>query len=201
MYPSTAASTVIHYVLLRSLGNDKVVAHNTTSALFCTMFVSLGIANRPALLARSMLGYLIGDLASMLSGKVALSWEYAFHHAITGLLLLTSIRGKGVYDDMTLVLGGYGEASTVLLCIADTFKQRPDLRKAYPRLNQIARYSFAFMFLAIRVGYWSARILPWDGPRGPRFGLYALLGLQYVWGVKIVKKVLHLLCAAKPPSA
>ena len=192
MYYSTLASAALHHVLLRSLGDDKVVARNATSALFCTMFVALGVANRPALLARSMLGYLVGDSASMVSGRAAFSWEYAAHHAITGLLLLTSIRGDGAYDDMTLALGGYGEASTVLLCIADTFKQRPSLRRAYPRLNQLARYSFAFLFLALRVGYWSFRILPWDGPPGPRCGLYALLGLQYVWGVQIGKKVLRL---------
>ena len=56
MYYSTLASAALHHVLLRSLGDDKVVARNATSALFCTMFVALGVANRPALLARSMLG-------------------------------------------------------------------------------------------------------------------------------------------------
>ena len=70
MYYSTLASAALHHVLLRSLGNDKVVARNATSALFCTMFVALGVANRPALLARSMLGYLVGDSASMaLAGR------------------------------------------------------------------------------------------------------------------------------------
>ena len=192
MYYSTLASAALHHVLLRSLGDDRVVAQNASSALFCTMFVALGIANRPRLLAKSMLGYLLNDTVSMVSGKVPSSWEYAAHHAVTGMLLLFSLRGNGAYDDMTIVLGGYGEASTVLLCIADTFKQRPSLRRAYPRLNQFVRYSFAFLFLALRVGYWSAQILPWDGPRGPRYGLYALLGLQYVWGAKILKKVANL---------
>ena len=89
----------------------------------------------------------------------------------------------------TQVLGGYGEASTILLCVADTFKQRPRLQKAYPRANRAARYAFAFAFFALRVGYWSAWIIPWNGPPGVRVGLYALLGLQYYWGGQILRKV------------
>ena len=58
----------------------------------------------------------------------------------------------------TQVLGGYGEASTILLCVADTFKQRPRLQKAYPRANRAARYAFALAFFVLRVGYWSASV-------------------------------------------
>ena len=79
------------------------------------------------------------------------------------MLLLVSLRGQGAYDDLTVVLGGYGEVSTILLCVADTFKQRPRLQKAYPRANRAARYAFALAFLVLRVGYWSAWIL-WKGP-------------------------------------
>ena len=89
----------------------------------------------------------------------------------------------------TQVLGGYGEASTVLLCVADTFKQRPRLQKAYPRVNRAARYAFALAFFGLRVGYWSVWIVPYKGPSGVRLGLYALLGLQYYWGFCILKKV------------
>ena len=70
------------------------------------------------------------------------------HHAVTAMLLLVSLRGKGAYDDLTVVLGGYGEASTVLLCVADTFKQRPRLQKAYPRVNRAARYCVEIKFTA-----------------------------------------------------
>ena len=56
------------------------------------------------------------------------------HHAVTAMLLLVSLRGNGAYDDLTVVLGGYGEVSTVLLCVADTFKQRPRLQQC---TNQI----------------------------------------------------------------
>ena len=80
------------------------------------------------------------------------------HHAVTGMLLLVSLRGNGAYDDLTVVLGGYGEASTILLCVADTFKQRPRLQKAYPRFNQAVRYAFALAFFVLRVGYWSASV-------------------------------------------
>ena len=101
------------------------------------------------------------------------------HHAVTAMLLLVSLRGNGAYDDLTIVLGGYGEASTVLLCVADTFKQRPRLQKAYPRANRAARYAFALAFLVLRVGYWSWWIVPWTtGPPPVRLGLYALLGLR-----------------------
>ena len=89
----------------------------------------------------------------------------------------------------TQVLGGYGEASTILLCVADTFKQRPRLQKAYPRANRAARYAFALTFFVLRVVYWSAKILPWQGPLPVRLGLYALLGLQYFWGACILRKV------------
>ncbi len=105
------------------------------------------------------------------------------------MLLLVSLHGEGAYDDLTVVLGGYGEASTILLCVADTFKQRPRLQKAYPRFNQFVRYAFALAFFGLRVGYWSAWIIPWSGPPGVRVGLYALLGLQYFWGFCILKNV------------
>jgi hypothetical protein len=52
-----------------------------------------------------------------------------------------------------------------------------------------ARYAFALAFFGLRVGYWSACIIPWSGPPGVRLGLYALLGLQYYWGFCILKKV------------
>ena len=41
------------------------------------MFVALGITNQPTLLAKSMVGYLLSDSASMLSGKVAFSGSKA----------------------------------------------------------------------------------------------------------------------------
>ena len=51
------------------------------------------------------------------------------------------------------------------------------------------RYAFAVAFFVLRVGYWSAWIIPWAGPPGVRLGLYALLGLQYFWGAQILRKV------------
>ena len=187
MYYATVAAAALHQVLLRTmtkaLRNDKVVAQNVASGLFCVLFVALGVCNRPALLAATMLGYLVSDSASVTTTG------YAVHHVVTATLLLVSLHGEGAYDDLTLVLGGYGEASTILLCVADTFKQRPRLQKAYPRANRAARYAFALTFFVLRVGYWSAWIIPWNGPPGVRVGLYALLGLQYYWGVCILKKV------------
>ena len=152
MYATVAAAAALHQVLLRSLGEDKVVVQNVASGLFCVLFVALGVAGRPTLLATSMLGYLISDSTSVTTAG------YALHHAVTAMLLLVSLRGNGAYDDLTVVLGGYGEASTVLLCVADTFKQRPRLQKAYPQLNQFVRYAFAFAFFGLRVGYWSASV-------------------------------------------
>ena len=144
MYYATVAAAALHQVLLRSLGEDKVVAQNGASGLFCVLFVALGVVNRPTLLAATMLGYLMSDSTSVTTAG------YALHHAVTAMLLLVSLRGNGAYDDPTIVLGGYGEASTILLCVADTFKQRPRLQKAYPRLNQAVRYAFALMFLLFR---------------------------------------------------
>ena len=51
MYATVAAAAALHQVLLRSLGEDKVVAQNVASGLFCAAFVALGVCNRPALLA------------------------------------------------------------------------------------------------------------------------------------------------------
>ena len=183
MYYATVAAAACHQVLLRSLGDDKVVVQNVASGLFCVLFVALGVVDRPSLLAASMLGYLISDSTCVTTAG------YAMHHSVTAMLLLVSLRGDGAYDDLTVVLGGYGEVSTILLCVADTFKQRPRLQKAYPRVNQAVRYAFAVAFFVLRVGYWSAWIIPWTGPPGVRLGLYALLGLQYFWGAQILRKV------------
>ena len=53
MYATVAAAAALHQVLLRSLGDDKVVAQNVASGLFCVLFVALGVVDRPALLATS----------------------------------------------------------------------------------------------------------------------------------------------------
>ena len=134
MYYATVAAAACHQVLLRSLGEDKVVAQNVASGLFCVLFVALGVADRPTLLATTMLGYLVSDSASVTTAG------YAIHHVVTAMLLLVSLRGQGAYDDLTVVLGGYGEASTILLCVADTFKQRPRLQQC---TNQIRGASAA----------------------------------------------------------
>ena len=51
MYATVAAAAAVHQVLLRSLGDDKVVVQNVASGLFCCAFVALGVADRPTLLA------------------------------------------------------------------------------------------------------------------------------------------------------
>ena len=119
MYYATVAAAACHQVLLRSLGEDKVVVQNVASGLFCVLFVALGVVDRPSLLAASMLGYLISDSTSVTTAG------YALHHAVTAMLLLVSLRGNGAYDDLTIVLGGYGEASTVLLCVVDCVENQP----------------------------------------------------------------------------
>ena len=50
MYATVAAAAALHQVLLRSLGEDKVIAQNVASGLFCVLFVALGVVDRPALL-------------------------------------------------------------------------------------------------------------------------------------------------------
>ena len=107
-YYTTLASAALHRAVLASLGNDRVVAQNGASALFCTAFVALGVANRPRLLATSMLGYLLSDSASMATGRFPFSWEYLAHHGLAGALLLTSLSANGAYNDLTVVLGGTG---------------------------------------------------------------------------------------------
>ena len=138
MYYATVAAAALHQVLLRTmtkaLRDDNVVAQNVASGLFCVMFVALGVADRPTLLAATMLGYLVSDSASVTTTG------YAVHHVVTATLLLVSLHGEGAYDDLTLVLGGYGEASTILLCVADTFKQRPRLQQC---TNQIRPRRFS----------------------------------------------------------
>ena len=41
MYATVAAAAALHQVLLRSLGDDKVVVQNVASGLFCVLFVAL----------------------------------------------------------------------------------------------------------------------------------------------------------------
>ena len=76
MYATVAAAAALHQVLLRSLGDDKVVVQNVASGLFCVLFVALGVAGRPTLLATSMLGYLISDSTSVTTAS------YAVHHCV-----------------------------------------------------------------------------------------------------------------------
>ena len=80
MYYATVAATALHQFLLRSLGvvvgDDKVVVQNVASGLFCALFVALGVAGRPTLLATSMLGYLISDSTSVTTAS------YAVHHCV-----------------------------------------------------------------------------------------------------------------------
>ena len=99
MYATVAAAAALHQVLLRSLGDDKVVVQNVASGLFCVLFVALGVVDRPSLLAASMLGYLISDSTCVTTAG------YAMHHSVTAMLLLVSLRGDGAYDDLTIVLG------------------------------------------------------------------------------------------------
>ena len=105
MYHATVAAAALHQVLLRTmtkaLRDDNVVAQNVASGLFCVLFVALGVADRPTLLAATMLGYLVSDSASVTTTG------YAVHHVVTATLLLVSLHGEGAYDDLTLVLGGY----------------------------------------------------------------------------------------------
>ena len=42
-YATVGAAAALHQVLLRSLGEDKVVAQNVASGLFCAAFVALGV--------------------------------------------------------------------------------------------------------------------------------------------------------------
>ena len=95
MYATVAAAAALHQVLLRSLGDDKVVVQNVASGLFCVLFVALGVVDRPSLLAASMLGYLISDSTCVTTAG------YAMHHSVTAMLLLVSLRGNGAYDDLT----------------------------------------------------------------------------------------------------
>ena len=44
MYATVAAAAALHHVLLRSLGDDKVVVQNVASGLFCVLpHVRLGL--------------------------------------------------------------------------------------------------------------------------------------------------------------
>ena len=70
-YATVAAAAALHQVLLRSLGDDKVVVQNVASGLFCVLFVALGVAGRPTLLATTMLGYLISDSTSVTTASYA----------------------------------------------------------------------------------------------------------------------------------
>ena len=76
MYATVAAAAALHQVLLRCLGDDKVVVQNVASGLFCVLFVALGVVDRPTLLAASMLGYLISDSTCVTTAS------YAAHHCV-----------------------------------------------------------------------------------------------------------------------
>ena len=93
MYYATVVAAALHQVLLgtmtKALRDDNVVAQNVASGLFCVLFVALGVADRPTLLAATMLGYLVSDSASVTTTG------YAVHHVVTAMLLLVSLHGEG----------------------------------------------------------------------------------------------------------
>ena len=125
MYATVAAAAALHQVLLRSLGDDKVVVQNVASGLFCVLFVALGVVDRPSLLAASMLGYLISDSTCVTTASYAARDRCApsresprrrvddcggrrddSARAVLvadttnrGRALLVKPRGKGAYDD------------------------------------------------------------------------------------------------------
>ena len=93
MYYATVVAAAVHQFILRSLRDavtdDQVVVQNVASGEFCVLFVALGVANKPKLLAATMLGYLVSDSFSVTTAG------YAIHHAVTAMLLLVSLRGQG----------------------------------------------------------------------------------------------------------
>ena len=56
MYATVAAAAALHQVLLRSLGEDKVVAQNVASGLFCALFLALGVRRGAAARTRTTAG-------------------------------------------------------------------------------------------------------------------------------------------------
>ena len=55
MYYATVVAAAVHQFILRSLRDavtdDQVVVQNVASGEFCVLFVALGVANKPTLLA------------------------------------------------------------------------------------------------------------------------------------------------------
>lgn len=104
---------------------------------------------------------------------------------------------------------GIIELTNVPLTIVDIFKYFPHLAKAYPLVNDMARYSFAVSFFVLRLSLWPyflyslwvvcIHILFDPNPKYPSLTVMILIVsiiltyLQYFWGYKIVYFVIKTL--------
>ncbi len=147
-----------------------------------------------------MLSYTIGDVLLMRKFPIFSQVDTWAHHVTSCVLIVYSSYNPNV-SYFALHLCGIGELSTIMLCVADTFKNIPVLRRRSTRLNSCARVGFAISFFAVRVLWWSYIILYsaviLDQNKYVRCCLYGLLLLQYYWATWIIRSMKICSCPQK----
>lgn len=171
---------------------NKILSRNIICfffSIFCIVYAALGDANT---LQELILAYFGTDTIIMIYNPVFQHKTYYIHHAFTCMLVLYNMYHPET-NFYLFHLGGYGEISTVPLCLADSFKNIPKLQDAYPTVNHYSRVSFAVLFLIVRVGWWTHVVYNCDEVFYIRVVMYLLMIIQYTWAKKLIQTAIKLL--------
>lgn len=165
------------------------LVRNTLCFFFGLCGILFAFVESAELLRGVLLGYFGSDVLIMFHNPVFYTKTFMLHHAMTFLLIFYNMYSPRS-DYYLFWLGGYGEISTLPLCIVDSFRHVPALKQQFPAWNQYARIAFTVSFLSIRVVGWSFVIVRCNEPYlVARCVLYSLLAMQYVWGGKLIRAV------------
>ena len=217
--PRLTKTNMIYYLMLHHIGvacttvvlqrckfdtdlKCEMVARNIWSGMYCILFTWCGIQFQVERLQYAQLGYVASDVLLMQRMPQFKTNENYIHHVCCFVLVTyTVLTGKCLYG--LIHLGGIGEFSTVLLAVADTFKNLPWLQRRFPRTNTFFRVCFFIAFVAIRVCWWTYVILI-RAPLDFQLHLivfwcafYGLLLLQYYWFALMLRWLCRLLDSSR----
>jgi hypothetical protein len=164
------------------------LVRNGLAFCFGLCFILYAFMESAALLRSILIGYFASDMLIMVHNPVFYTKTFMLHHTMAFLLIFYNMYSPRS-DYYLFWLGGYGEVSTLPLCIVDAFRHVPALKQQFPAWNQYSRIAFTVSFLSIRVVGWSFVIMRCNEHYLVRCVLYSLLAMQYVWGGKLIRAV------------
>jgi len=154
-------------------------------------------------IVETMAAFMVWDFVTTLVSKEICKLEYLLHHGLAGVMAMISAT-SGPHGGFLLYyvpfFMGVTEISSVPLALVDLFRMFKPLAKAAPTLNEACRMTFAVLFLAFRCIYWPVVTVDfWRHAIHAPFYLMVwwyianiiLTGLQYYWGMLIIKGILR----------